>query len=130
MGPRPTLLSCFNADYKFYTSGLEGSSLLEVFTFEKKLFSTSELVKCFTGENLGLVNMAGYSPGSRLYVSQCDAHCGSKSFVVYFLSAVCLVLHFKNRIVSPQLSYLYQSWTCLFSISMSRSVDLDFSPLF
>ena len=64
-------------DYKSYTSGLEGSSLLEVFTFEKELFSTSELVKCLAGQNLGPVNMAGYSPGSSLYISQCDAHCGA-----------------------------------------------------
>ena len=59
------------------TSGLEGSSLLEVFTFEKELFSSRELVKCLTGENLGLVNMARYPTCSGLYISQCDTHCGS-----------------------------------------------------
>ena len=76
MGPRPNLLSRFSADYKSYTSGLEGSSLLEVFTFEKELFSSSELVKCLAGQNLGPVNMAGYPPGSSLYIRQCDTHGG------------------------------------------------------
>ena len=102
------------------TSGLEGSSLLEVFTFEKELFSTSELVKRLTRENLGVVDMAGYSFCSSFYVSQCDAHCGSKnliSFVVYFLSpALCRsvgrlsLLYFISKTgLYPQLSYLYQS---------------------
>ena len=59
------------------TSGLEGSSLLEVFTFKKELFSSSQLVKCLTGENLGPVNMAGYSPGSSLDISQCHTHSAS-----------------------------------------------------
>ena len=87
------------AYYKSYTSGLEGSSLLEVFTFEKELFSPRQLVKCLTGENLGLVNMAGYSPGSSLDISQCHTttHCGSWSWEFQFccvflseVSAVCL----------------------------------------
>ena len=69
------------------TSGFEGASLLEVFTFEEELFASSEAVEGGGGEDRSVVEVTGHPAGSCLYVRQCDAHGegegGSESCVLH-----------------------------------------------
>ena len=50
------------------TSGFEGASLLKVLTFEEELFTSRE-IEGVAGEDLGLVDLRGYSAGRLLYIS-------------------------------------------------------------
>ena len=92
------------------TSGFEGASLLEVFTFEEELFASSEAVEGVGGEDWSVVEVTGHPAGSCLYVRQCDAHGegegGSESCVLKLrtVSGQSDLESVKNRILSVRAS--------------------------